>query len=92
MTPFRDEIDRLRRDYPAFVIVSTRVYNGQRVTAYRQDPAARDGLYAVIGTPQEVAAELAKAVAGLRTRQAFSSPRPSPGLGRPKAPDAWRSR
>jgi hypothetical protein len=66
MTPFRQEIDRLAKDYPAFVIVSTRVYNGERVAAYRQDQSARDGLYAVIGTPQEVETELAKAVAELR--------------------------
>jgi hypothetical protein len=66
MTPFKQEIDRLTKDYPAFVIVSTRVYNGERVTAYRQDQSARDGLYAVIGTPQEVETELAKAVAELR--------------------------
>jgi hypothetical protein len=77
MTPFRQEIDRLAKDYPAFVIVSTRVYNGERVAAYRQDQSARDGLYAVIGTPQEVETELAKAVAELRASlgcQASSSP------------------
>jgi hypothetical protein len=62
MTPFRQEIDRLRKDYPTFVIVPTRVYNGERVVAYRQGQAARDGLYAVIGTLQEVEAELAEAV------------------------------
>jgi alkanesulfonate monooxygenase SsuD/methylene tetrahydromethanopterin reductase-like flavin-dependent oxidoreductase (luciferase family) len=66
MTPFRQEIDRLRKDYPAFVIVPTRVYNGERVAAYRQDRAAHNGLYALIGTPDEVEAELAKAVAELR--------------------------
>jgi alkanesulfonate monooxygenase SsuD/methylene tetrahydromethanopterin reductase-like flavin-dependent oxidoreductase (luciferase family) len=67
MTPFGQEIDRLRREYPAFVILPTRVYNGERVAAYRQDRAARDGLYAVIGTPDEVEEELAKTVAGLET-------------------------
>jgi hypothetical protein len=63
--PFRQEIDRLRKNYPAFVIMPTRVHNGERLAAYRQDPAARAGLYAVIGTPMEVEAELAKAVAEL---------------------------
>jgi hypothetical protein len=61
ITAFRQEIDRLRKDYPAFVIVPTRVYDGERVAAYCPDAAARDGLYAVIGTPNEVEAELAKA-------------------------------
>jgi hypothetical protein len=64
MTTFWQEIDRLRKDYPTFVIVPIRVSDGQRVAAYCSDAAAPDGLYAVIGTPNEVEAELAKAFAG----------------------------
>ena len=66
MTAFGREIDRLRTDYPAFVIVPVRVYDGVRVAAYCPDASARAGLYAVIGTPNEVEAELAKAFAGLK--------------------------
>jgi hypothetical protein len=66
MTAFGKEIDRLRMHYPAFVIVPPRVYDGERVAAYCPDAADRDGLYAVIGTPNEVEAELAKAFAGLK--------------------------
>jgi alkanesulfonate monooxygenase SsuD/methylene tetrahydromethanopterin reductase-like flavin-dependent oxidoreductase (luciferase family) len=65
MNALSDEIDRLRRIYPAFVIVPTQVYDGQRIAAYRQDLAACGGLYAVIGTPDEVEEELAKAVGDL---------------------------
>ena len=76
MTSFRQEIDRLRKDYPAFVIVPTRVYDGQRVAAYCPDAAARDGLYAVIGTPNEVEAELARALA--RLEASLNTTRPQP--------------
>jgi hypothetical protein len=63
MSLLREEINRLKRAYPAFMIVPTRVYNGERVAAYRQTQPLQDGLYAVIGTPDEVEMELAKAVA-----------------------------
>jgi hypothetical protein len=79
MTTFRQEIDRLRKDYPAFVIVPTRVCHGERVAAYCPD-AAQDGLYAVIGTPGEVEAELAKAFAGHEARLRTIAPDGYAGL------------
>ena len=59
MTDDDSVLATLRRAHPDFVIGFTRVFDGQRISAHRTDADA-GGLYAVIGTPQEVETELAR--------------------------------